>query len=171
MERYPRLVVVGALTVSLAVGCGSASHTTGSKRHAGKSPIVVAHPDVQTTGIPRVALRRLRREGALLLSPSRVAFMTTGSVTCAWLPARLAVLGRSSIRIDMRVNGRVSTCGSGAAAFPIAVKIDPRTIDVNRPVTVRLAYKVRQPGGGGVRRWSRTAVAPAISSRSRVNPD
>ena len=67
---------------------------------------------------------RLRGHGAVLLSPSRVAFMTTGSVNCAWWPKRLTVLGPSAIRIDMRVNGRVSTCGSGAVSFPIAVKID-----------------------------------------------
>jgi hypothetical protein len=63
----------------------------------------------------------------------------------------------------MRVNGRVSTCGSGAAVFPIAVKIDPHAVDASRPVTVQLAYKVHLPGGGVTRQWNHTSVAPAIS--------
>jgi hypothetical protein len=88
--------------------------------------------------------------------------MTSGSVTCAWWPARLTALSSSAIQIDMRVNGRVSTCGSGAVTFPIAVKVDPRTVDIHRPVTVRLAYQVRLPGGGGTKRWSYTSVAPAV---------
>jgi hypothetical protein len=73
----------------------------------------------------------------------------------------LTVLRPSAIRIDMRVNGDVSACGSGAVGFPIAVKI-PRAVDVRQPVTVRLAYKVQLPGGGGTNRWNHTAVAPAI---------
>ena len=96
----------------------------------------------------------------MLLSPSRVVFMTTGSVSCAWWPKRLTVLGPSAIRIDMRVNGRVSACGAGAVGFPIAVKIDPRIVDIHRPLTVRLAYKVRR--GGSTTQWNHTSVAPAI---------
>jgi hypothetical protein len=89
--------------------------------------------------------------------------MTSGSVSCAWWPARLTVLRPSAIRIDMRVNGRVADCGSGAVGFPIAVRL-PRTVDVHQPVTVRLAYKVQLPDGGGTRRRDYTSVAPAIRS-------
>jgi len=99
----------------------------------------------------------------VLLAPSSVAFMTTGSVSCAWWPARLTVLGPNAIRIDMRVNGRVSACGSGAVGFPIAVTIDPRTVDSHGPVTVRLAYKVHLPGSGGTRQWNYTSAAPPVS--------
>lgn len=88
--------------------------------------------------------------------------MTSGSSTCAWWPRRLTVLGPSSIRIDMRVNGVVSACTGGAVSFPIAVKIDPRVVDVRRPVTVRLSYEVRLPRGGGVERWNDTSVVPAL---------
>jgi hypothetical protein len=139
------------LTVVLAVGCG-----------AGKFPIVIAHPSVRSNGIPSAVLPRLRGNRAVLISPSSVAFMTSGSVSCAWWPAQLTVLGPSAIQIDMRVNGRVSACGSGAVGFPIAVKIDPRTVDVHRPVSVRLAYQVHLPGGGGTKQWSYTSVAPAV---------
>jgi hypothetical protein len=164
MVPLRRLFVTGVLTLCVATACAGATHHRRATGHTGKFPIVVAHPDVQSTGLPSVEIRRLGSNGGVSLSASRVAFMTTGSVTCAWWPARLTVLGPSAIRIDMRVNGRVSACGSGAVGFPIAVKFDPRVVDVRRPVTVRLAYAVRLPGGGGTRRWNRTAVAPAVRS-------
>jgi hypothetical protein len=151
-----KILIAGALTVVLATGCGSASHP----RSAGKFPIVVAHPTVQTSGLPNV---KLSGDEAMLLAPAQVVFITTGSISCVWWPARLTVLGPSTIRIDMRVNGRVATCPAGAAAFPIAVKIDPKIVDVHHPLTVRLAYKVRLPGSGRTRQWQRIAVAPALS--------
>jgi hypothetical protein len=156
MARFPRLFVTGALTVLAATGCGAASHQRSATGPAPK-PIVVAHPDVRSIQLSRAKLRRLERKGAVLLSPSKVAFMTSGGVSCAWWPKRLTVLGPSAIRIDMRVNGDTSRCGSGAVGFPIAVTIDPRIVDAHRRLTVRLAYKV------GDREWSRAAVAPAIS--------
>jgi hypothetical protein len=155
--RLPRLVVVGALTILVATGCGATTHLRTVTKPAGKFPIVVARPVVRSIEIPSVELEKLRRKGALLLSPSSVVFTTSGTVSCAWWPARLTVLGSSSIRIDMRVNGSVSRCGSGAVGFPIAVNVDPRMVDIHRPLAVRIAYKV------GTRRWSHTSVAPALS--------
>jgi hypothetical protein len=156
MVRFPRLFVTGALTLLVATGCGSASHQRSGTGPVPK-PVVVAHPDVRSIQLPSAKLRQLRGDGALLLSPSKVAVMTSGSVSCAWWPKRLTVLRPSSIRIDMRVNGDISRCGSGAVGFPIAVTIDPRIVDAHRPLTVRLAYKV------GDRQWSRAAVASGIS--------
>ena len=146
--------------MGFATGCAAASHPRSASGPAGKFPIVVAHPNVQTTGLSKV---KLSGDEAMLLAPARVAFITTATSSCAWWPVRLTVLGASSIRIDMRVNGRVAACSSGAAAFPIAVKFDPAIVDVRSPLTVLLAYKVRLPDGGGTRQWHRTAVAPALS--------
>ena len=137
------------MAVLLATGCGSAST-------AGNFPVVVAHPNVQTTGVPSVT-----GDAALLLASSRVVFTTTGSSSCVWLPTRLTVLDSSSIQIDMRVDGIVARCTGGAVPFPISVKI-PRIVDIHRPLTVRLAYKVRLPDGT-TNRSERTVVAPALS--------
>jgi hypothetical protein len=163
------LFFAAALTTSVAVGCGGTSHQSSTGKRSGKFPIALVHPDVQIAGIPKTVPSRLRGHGALLLSPSRLAFMTTGSVNCAWWPKRLTVVGPSAIQIDMRVNGRVSTCDSGVVSFPIAVKI-PRGINVCSPVTVRLAYAVRLPGGGGTRRSNHTALAPAITCHGASRP-
>jgi hypothetical protein len=162
MVRVPFLFAVGAVTVLVAAGCGAASNRSGVTRPAGTFPIVVAHPKVRSTGLPRSTGRRVRGNRAVLLSPSSVAFRTTATISCAWWPARLTAVGPSSIRVDMRVNGVVSRCGSGALGFPIAVQI-PGAVDVHKPVTVRVAYKVRLPNGGGTRQWHYTAVAPPLS--------
>jgi hypothetical protein len=150
--RIPKLLtsVAGALVILLAAGCGAAA------QH-GNFPVVVAHPTVQSSGLPNV---KLSADKAVLLAPARVEFLTTGSSSCVWWPARLTIVGPSSIRIDMRINGHVATCPAGASAFPIAVKI-PRIVDVHSPLTVQLAYKVSLPGTG-TKQWNTTAVAPAL---------
>src|SRR5262245_41070094 len=97
-----RLLVAGVFTAFVVAGFGAAM-----------PPIaVVAHPDVRTLQLPRAELRLLRGDRARRLSPSQLAFMTTGTASCAWLPARLTVFDASSIQIDMRVNGSVSRCGA-----------------------------------------------------------
>jgi len=96
------------------------------------------------------------------LSPTQVVFMTTGSGSCPWWPKRLIVLSHTAIRIDMRIRNRGTACMADLVGFPIAVKIDPQIVDVQRPLTVRLAYKVHYCCDEGTRQWHRTAVAPAI---------
>ncbi len=160
VSRRAGPVVVATLMLASAAGCGgAATHPRGA---GGTFPIVVPHPRVVSHGLPSAA-GQLKGNRIALLSASSVGFMTSATVSCAWWPRRLTVLSPSSIRIDMRVNGDVSSCGSGATAFPIAVTIDPRVVDVRHPVTVRLAYKVELPSGGGTRRWSKTATVPAFS--------
>jgi hypothetical protein len=158
MRRSARFSVAVALTVLVATGCGSTAHKPPALSHPGRFPVVVAHPKAQTSGLPNV---KIGPNGAVLLSRSRLVFIAGGSVRCAWLPARLTVLGPSSIRIDMRVNGDVASCVTAAVGFPIAVKIDPQLVDVSRPLTVRVVYKARL--GDRTRHWIRTAVAPALS--------
>jgi len=162
MPRLPNLALVGASLALIAAGCGRASHHSGSGGPHGKFPVVITHLVVATSGIPSADLNRLRQNGAVLLSGPRVAFMDSGTASCAWWPKRVKVLGPTTIQIDMRINGLVSACGTGGVGFPITVKIDPRLVDVHRPVTVRVAYKVRLPGAGGVRHWTYRSVAPAL---------
>lgn len=162
MVRLPGFLAAAVATTFLAAGCGSGSHPGTTTGGAGTNVVVVPHPTVTMRGIPRSAVRGMQGNRAVLIAPSSVAFGTKGTVSCAWWPTRLTVLGPTTIRIDMRVNGIVAKCGGGAVPFPIAVKL-PRAVDVHKPVAVQLAYKVRLPGTGGVRRWSYNSVAPALS--------
>ena len=140
---FVRFSVAGALMVFVVAGCGNASH---SSTVAGQFPVVVAHPKVQTSGLSNARVRGLQADDAVLLLPSQVAFLTSGGISCVWLPKRLTVLGN------------VTDCGSGAVPFPIAVTIPP-IVNFCEPVTLRLAHKVRV--GGRTNQWSQTAVAPA----------
>jgi hypothetical protein len=154
-----RLFAAVALVVLLAAGCGGAAQP----RSSAKFPVLVAHPKLQTTGIPNADASQIRQNGALLLSRSQVAFMTSGTTSCVWLPTRMTVISPSSITIDMRVNGSIPRCSSGAVGFPIAVRIDPTIVDVTQPVTVTLAYEVFLPVPQGTKHWNRTVVAPPFS--------
>src|SRR5690349_6539417 len=97
--RIAPLLIAAALTGSVATGCG-----------AEKPLSVVAHPVVRSSGLPKAPLHGLRADNAVLLSPSQVAFLTSGTGSCVWWPKRLTVVNLSEIRIDMRVNGRVTSC-------------------------------------------------------------
>ena len=157
MWRLAPLAAAIALTVFLVTGCGAGARKHGAESRPGRFPVVVAHPSVRTSGLQNV---KISHGGAVLLSASRLAFVTTGTVSCVWLPSRLTVLGPSSIRLDMRVDGDVASCGSGGAGFPIAVRIGG-PVDVHRPLTVRLDYRVRV--GERTQHFGRTVVAPALS--------
>jgi hypothetical protein len=142
--------------VLVVAACG------GTARPASHPLAVIAKPKVDTSGLPGAELSALRAHGAIFSSPTEVAFMTTGTTSCVWLPVRLVVLGSSSIRFDMRVNGDVERCSSGAVGFPIAVTIDPKLVDVHRSLTVLLAYKVTV--GGHTRTSHKRVTAPALGS-------
>jgi hypothetical protein len=124
--------------------------------------VVVAHPTVQVKNPPNAKLRHLTGRDGRLISPTQLAFMTTGSTGCLWLPTRLTVLSPTAIRIDMRIP-RHRFCLADYIGRPITVKINPRVVNVHRPLTVRLAYVAHYCCGEGSKRWHRTLVAPAIT--------
>jgi hypothetical protein len=154
---------VGAVALAAATGCGS-SRTASPPRPGGTYPVVVAHPGVQTNGIAlNPGLLRGGTAAAILTSPARIVFMTSGSTSCVWLPTRLTALGPSELRVDMRINGAASSCATGLALFPIAVKLGSGLVDVHQPLTIRLAYKANYGGRIGVQRRRKTLVAPAAA--------
>jgi hypothetical protein len=97
--------------------------------------------------------------GGRLISPTQLAFGTTGSTGCLWLPTRLTVLNPTNIRIAMHFPH--TRCLADYIFRPIAVKI-PGVVNVHRPLTVRLTYKANYCCGEPSKRWHRTFIAPAI---------
>ena len=73
--------------------------------------------------------------GGRLISPHATGLQTTGSTWCLWLPTRLTVLSRTAIRIDMR--SPHTRCLADYIGRPIAVTINPRIVNVHRPLIVR----------------------------------
>lgn len=145
------------MTVNWGTGAPSRPRAAGSDV---KLPLVVAHPTVQVRGLPNAKVRHLR--GVRLISATQVAFMTWGSSGCPWWPTRLTVLSPRTIRIDMRIRTGGGACPADLVVFPVAVKIDPRIVDIHRPLTVRLAYQANYCCGEGSKRWHRTFVAAAV---------
>jgi hypothetical protein len=128
---------------------------------APRLPLVIPHPAVKIKDLPNATRRHLTGRGGRLISPTQLAFMTTGSSGCLWLPTRLTVLSPTAIRIDMRFPLH-RTCAADLIGLPIAVKINPRIVDVHRPLAVQLAYKANYCCGEPSKSWHRNFIAPAI---------
>ena len=90
--------------------------------------------------------------GAQLVSQRRLAIVTTGSSSCPSVPDELVVLSPHVIRIHLTtgswINGepvahppRNGMCTADLGRTPMLVAIDPKEIDVHRPLTVRIYYR------------------------------
>ena len=82
--------------------------------------------------------------GARFISPSRLAFLTSGSPSCPPAPYKLVVENAHSVRIDLTTGSRRrpagSTCSLARVLSPVAVAIDPTQIDVHHRLRVSLYY-------------------------------
>ena len=161
MMRFACVPTVALCAVLMATGCAGSTRKASepAKRSAPALPLVVAHPAVQVKYQPSDQLRHLSGTGGRLISATQLAFATTGSTGCLWLPTRLTVLSPTAIRLDMRFPDH-RVCLADLIRVPIAVKI-PGIVNVHRPLTVRLAYKANYSGEPS-QRWHRKFVAPAI---------
>lgn len=92
-----------------------------------RSPLVLAIPRQERghLGIGRVPK---------LVSPTRLGLRTWGSKTCPTVPTKLIVLSRDTIRIDLAPKHR--GCTLDLRPHSMLVAIDPKLIDVHRPLTV-----------------------------------
>jgi hypothetical protein len=141
MKRLAFIVLVAALGLVVA-GCGG----SGSK-HSLVVPVSrhVWHR-VNLTGV-----------GARLISPTRLAFLTSGSSSCPSVPYQLIVQSPDSVRINLTMGSWRPThgsvvgelvaqppkngiCTADLLASPVAIAIDPTKINIHRPLKVRLYY-------------------------------
>ena len=103
-------------------------------------------------------MRRLKHlHGARFLSPTRLAFLTSGSSSCPSVPARLVVKTPHAIRIDLAIGSwrrtasglRVQAphlppggaCLDNLVASPVVIAINPKQIDVHHRLRVSLYYR------------------------------
>jgi hypothetical protein len=84
---------------------------------------------------------RLAGHGAAFLSPTRLAFLTSGSSNCRGVPVTIAVASRDSIRVRLKeekpANG---ICLTNLLIEPVVIAISPIQINVHHELTVRLYY-------------------------------
>jgi hypothetical protein len=103
-------------------------------------------------------MRRLKHlHGARFLSPTRLAFLTSGSGSCPSVPVRLVVQTPHAIRIDLAIGSwhrtasglRVQVphlppggaCLDNLVISPVVIAINPKQIDVHHRLRVSLYYR------------------------------
>lgn len=158
MTRSVSAAALACATV-LVAGCGSGARhgTPAVAKFRGPLPFVISHPRV---GRPRVKLHEMKG-GAEFVSPTELAFGTSGSSDCYWVPKRVTVLTRHAVRIDMRMRLDHGACLADLVFFPIAVAIGPRLVDTHHALTVHLAYAMHYRGEG-TKHWHKTLVAAPL---------
>jgi hypothetical protein len=135
MTRLALAALLGGLGVALA-GCGG-----------GGKPLAVA------VNRSEVAVGSLISDR--FLSPTRLLIVTSGSSSCPAVPDKLVVVGPDTIRIHLtegswRRSSRrtvlVATpppnriCSTDLTTTPMVVTVNPKQINVHRPLTIRLYY-------------------------------
>ena len=134
-----RLALIAAAGIAL-VGCGSS-------RHASSPPPLTTHyPVVIHSPLVVAARAQLGDHLPRLVSPTRLAIAWRGSGSCPWVPDEITVQGPHAIRIDLVMGGwsrgRLVTqplpngCTMDLRTTPMLVAINPKQVDVHRPLTV-----------------------------------
>jgi hypothetical protein len=143
-----RLALIAVAGIALA-GCGSSheSSPTSQPRHLQHYPVVIHSPLVTALGHARTT-RASIHEIPRLVSPTRLRIVTVGSGSCPWVPDELTVLGPDAISVHLSLgtfhNRKLVThplpngCTLDLGPTPMLVAIDPKQIDVHRPLTVHI---------------------------------
>jgi hypothetical protein len=142
-----RLALIAAAGIALAA-CGS-SHRSSSAptppHHQRQYPVVVNSPLVQPIRRPGVKQGVPVLKLPAFVSPTRLGIYTTGSGSCPHVPDKLTVLGPHTIRVHLSLGtyrggkfepGATGACFLNLTATPMLLAIDPKQIDVHRPLTI-----------------------------------
>jgi hypothetical protein len=143
------VVLLATIGFALA-GCAGAggrqtTATTASDKSPAKSPQTYpsAPRPVHIVILPREPIHHLQLQGhgAAFVSPTRLAFETSGSSNCRGVPATLAVTSPDAVRVRLReekpANGY---CLTDLVIEPVVIAISPRQINVHHQLTIRLDY-------------------------------
>lgn len=143
-------MVLLAMIGFAVVGCAGASGrqrpttTASEKSQTTVSPTHGSAPrSVRIVKLPRAQMHKLRLagHGAAFVSPTRLAFLTSGSSNCRGVPTTIAVATPDSIRVRLKeeepANG---ICLANLLFEPVVIAISPTQINVHHELTVRLYY-------------------------------
>lgn len=139
-----RLALIAAAGIVLTA-CGSSQPSISAPRphHGVRYPVVIDSPLVFAADHPG-SFRAFPK----LVSPTRLRIVTIGSSTCPLVPDQLTVLGPHAMSIHLSPgayrNSRLvaheppnEICTTNVGPTAMLVAIDPKQIDVYRPLTVQ----------------------------------
>jgi hypothetical protein len=142
-----KLAIVAALVIVLA-GCGTSERTSAGPRPHSHYPLLGAKAVVLAAN--RLSPDILRTHSAQLISPTRLAILTTGSSSCPSVPDRLVVVTPNVLDIHLAVGSwvhdgpvadpppsGVCTADYGTTRMVLVI---PSRIRVQQRLTVRLFY-------------------------------
>jgi hypothetical protein len=148
--KKPGLVVllatIGFALAGCAIGSGrqTASTTASDKSQAKSSQTYPSAPGpvhIVTLSREQMHKLKLRGHGAGFVSPTRLAFETSGSSNCRGVPTTLAVMSPDAVRVRLKeekpANG---ICLTNLVIEPVVIAISPKRINVHHQLTVRLYY-------------------------------
>lgn len=156
------LALIGLLAaIGLAVaGCAGSS----GKQSAGGSNTPMSHSQGSARSslvvpVSRQVWHRIKLVGigARFISPTRLAFLTSGSGSCPSVPYQLIVQSPDRVRVNLTMGswGRTGhpsreklvahppkngACTTDLVIRPVAIAIDPMKINIHRPLKVSLYY-------------------------------
>ena len=159
MKRLALLVLLAAMGLAVA-GCAG----SGAKRSATESKSPKPHSQEGAGSslvvpVGRQVWRRVKLAGvgARFISPTRLAFLTSGSGSCPSVPYQLIVRSSDSIRVNLTMgswrrtghSGRMKlvaqppkngACTTDLLISPVAIAIDPTRINIHHTLKVSLYY-------------------------------
>ncbi|HUZ16466.1 MAG TPA: hypothetical protein VMU72_09870 [Gaiellaceae bacterium] len=138
-----RLALIAAAGIVL-VGCGTSHKSSPTSRS--HYPVVVHLPRIEAKP-PGVRMSGFVQ----FISPTRLAITTGGSSSCPSVPDELVVISRHVIRIHLIPGSWINrvpvaqappggACTADYGTTPMVLTIDPKLVDVHRPLTVRFFY-------------------------------
>jgi hypothetical protein len=134
------LVMLGAPLAGCAGGGGKHAGTRGAPKgqgHASLSRVGGVRSSL-VVAVGRGTVPITRHLNAQWLSPTRLAIVTMGSTGCPSLPKRLVVVSTDAITIRLHRPNRF--CLDNLVSKRIVIAVDPKRIDVQRRLTIRLFY-------------------------------
>ena len=156
MRKLGLVVLLALIGFAVAACAGASGRQTSTTTTATKKSQATASPthgaaprSVHIVKLPRAQMHKLRLagHGAAFVSPTRLAFETSGSRNCRGVPSTLSVTTPDSIRVRMKeekpANG---ICLADLLIEPVVIAISPKQINVHHALTVRLYYpRTRHP--------------------------
>lgn len=145
MTKLGAGLLLAAISFAITACAGTGRQTPANTVPKSQKPAYQAHPSAprsfRVVRTPAIRMSLLRGHGAAFLSPTRLAFLTSGSSNCPAIPATPSVETPHAIRI--RLKDKIPSSGiclTDLVIKPVVIAIDPNQVNVHHRMTIRLYY-------------------------------